>query len=143
MRAIERRLALVESRIRATSWADRQAAHHRQSLRARDKLHDLIRERLRVMGIDPAIAVSLQRGGEAAAELAEIPDTVELQAADEAIVRADCGDGNDVAHQFYGTIEQMAARIRDEEHQLDLAKASLAELLAFCVAVEMEAWGEC
>jgi hypothetical protein len=93
------------------------------------------------MGIDPAIAVSLQRGGEAAAKLAEIPDTVE-QAADEAIVRADCGDGNDVAHQFYGKIEQMAARIRDEEHQLDLAKASLAELLAFCVAVEMEAWGE-
>jgi hypothetical protein len=93
------------------------------------------------MGIDPAIAVSLQRDEEAAAELAEIPDTFELRAADGAIVRADCGDGNETARQFCGKIEQMAARIRDEERQLDLASASPAQLLAFCVAVEMEAWG--
>ena len=93
------------------------------------------------MGIDPALAVTLRRYEEAAAELAVIPDTAELRAADEAIVRADCGDGNDVAHKFCEKIEQMAARIRDERHQLDLTNSSPAELLAFCVAVEMEAWG--
>ena len=46
-----------------------------------------------------------------------------------------------IAHFCGEKIEQMATRIRDEQHQLDLAKASPAELLAFCVAVEMEAWG--
>ena len=140
-RDLERRLVRVEITASAISWGDRQAAHHRQSLRTLVELYDLIRERLLVMGIDPAIAVSLQRGEEAAAELAEIPDTVELQAADATIVRADCGVGKEGGRQFCEKIEQMAAPIRDEEHQLDLAKASPAELLAFCVAVEMEAWG--
>jgi hypothetical protein len=93
------------------------------------------------MGVDPALAVAPRRCDAAAVELAQIPDTVELRAADAAIVRADCGDGNEAARQSCEKIEQMAARIRDEEHQLDLANASPAQLLAFCVAVEMEAWG--
>jgi hypothetical protein len=68
------------------------------------------------MGIDPA----MQRGEEAAAELAEIPDAVELQAADEAIVRADRSDGTDRARQVREKIERMAEQYRDGEHPLDL-----------------------
>jgi hypothetical protein len=140
-RDLERRLVRVEITASAISWGDRQAAHCRHALRARVKLHELIRERLRLMGVDPALAVALRRCDAAAVELAQIPDTVELRAADAAIVRADCGEGNEAARQSCEKIEQMAARIRDEEHQLDLANASPAQLLAFCVAVEMEAWG--
>jgi len=123
------------------SWGDRQAAHHRQSLRARVELHELIRERLRLMGIDPALAVALRRGEDAAAELAEIPDTIELRAADEAIVRPERSDGTDRAHQVREKIERMAEQYRNGEYPLDLANASPVQLLAFCVAVEMEAWG--
>src|SRR6266850_1470275 len=96
---LKRRLAHVEITASAMSWGDRQAAHHRQSLRARVELHELIRERLRLMGIDPALAVALRRGEDAAAELAEIPDTIELRAADEAIMRPERSDGTDRAHQ--------------------------------------------
>jgi len=41
------------------------------------------------MGLDPTLAVSLRHGKEAAAELAAIPDTEALRAADEAITRDD------------------------------------------------------
>ena len=41
------------------------------------------------MGIDSCRAVALRRGEEAAAELAAIPDSPHLKAADEAIVTAD------------------------------------------------------
>jgi hypothetical protein len=140
-RDLERRLARVEITAPAISWGDRQAAHHRQSLRARVELHELIRERLRIMGIDPAIAVALRRCEEAGAELAAIPDTIELRAADEAIARSERSDGTERAHQVREKIERMAEQYRDCEHPPDLASASPAQLLAFCVAVEIEAWG--
>ena len=93
------------------------------------------------MGIDPALAVTLRRGAEAAAELAAIPDTPDLKAADEAIVGSEHTNGNDGAHQVKAKIERIAEQYRSGQHQLDLATASPAQLLAFCVAVEMEAWG--
>ena len=139
-RDLERRLARVEINASAISWADRQGARHRQSLRARVKCHRLIRERLYLMGIDPALAVVLRRGEEAAAELAAIPDTPELRAADEAIVRSESSNGDGKACRARAKIEQIAVQYRDGQHRLDLANASPAELLAFCVAVEMEAW---
>jgi hypothetical protein len=92
------------------------------------------------MGIDPAIAVSLQPDEEAAAELAEIPDTFELRAADEAIARSERSDRTEPAHQAREKIGRMAERYRDGEHPPDLASASPAQIPAFCVAVEMEAW---
>jgi hypothetical protein len=82
----------------------------------------------------------LQRGAAAAAELAEIPDTDEVRAADEAIVRAEYSDTDASATQFRAKIERIAVNYRDGRHRLDLANASPAELLAFCEAVEMEAW---
>jgi hypothetical protein len=128
-------------RATAISWVDQQATDHRRSLRARIEWCDLIRKRFRVMGIDPALAVTLRRGEEAAAELAAIPDTPDLKAADEAMVRPECSDGDDGARRVRARIEQMAEQYRSGQHQLDLANASPAQLLAFCVAVEMEAWG--
>jgi hypothetical protein len=140
-RDLAHRLARAEIAATATNWAARQAAHRRELLRSCAKLHQVIRDRLHAMGIDAALAVALQRGEKAAAELAAIPDTDELRAADEAIVSADHHTGNDGARQVRAKIAQMAEQYRDGEHRLDLAKAGPAELLAFCVAVEMEAWG--
>ena len=140
-RDLERRLAQAETTASAISWAKREAAHRRQSSRTFVKVCDLIRERLRVMGIDTANAVSLRRGEAAASELAEIPDTFELRAADEAIARSERSDRTEPAHQVREKIERMAEQYRDGEHPPDLASASPAQLLAFCVAVEMEAWG--
>jgi hypothetical protein len=140
-RDLERRLARAEIAAGAMNWADRQASHHREGLRSSVRWRQIIRERLLEMGVDPTLAVTLQRGEEAAAELSAIPDTDELRAADEAITRADNRNGDEGARQFRSRIEQMAARYRNTQHQLDLANASAAELLAFCVAAEVEAWG--
>ena len=135
------RLARAEIASPAISWVDRQAAHRRQSLRAWVTLCELIGERLRVMGIDPGLAVTLRRGEEAAAELAAIPDSPDLKAADEAIVTADYSNADDRTGEFEAKIERIAEQYRSGQHQLDFANASPAELLAFCVAVEMDAWG--
>jgi hypothetical protein len=69
----------------APRWVDKQAAHHRAALRTCVKVCGLIRMRLVALGIDPELAPALRQGDEAAAELAAIPDTAELQAADEAL----------------------------------------------------------
>jgi hypothetical protein len=135
------RLAKAEASAPDISWADRQAAHRRQSLRTCMKLSDLIRERLCLVGIDPALAVSLRRGEEAAAELAAIPDSADLKADDEKILTSDYSNGNDAVTEFGAKIVRIAELYRTGEHRLDLANASPAELLAFCVSVEIEAWG--
>jgi hypothetical protein len=134
------RLAKAEVLSPAISWVDRQAAHHRQSLRRCVKWCGLIGERFREMGIDPGRAVALRRGEEAAAELAAIPDSPDLKAADEAIVTADYSNADDPSCEFKTEIERIAEQYRGGQHQLDLANASPAELLAYCVAVEMDAW---
>jgi hypothetical protein len=117
-----------------TTWADRHAADHRQSLRTCVKIHSLIRERLIAMGIDPTLAVSLKRGEEAAAELAAIPDTPQLQIADQAI-SSSSGDGSG---RVRAKILNMAERYRDGGKP-DFANASMIELFAFVVAAESEA----
>jgi hypothetical protein len=121
-RDLQCRLVKAEILAPAIPWVDRQAAHHRQSLRTCVGWCELIRERFRIMGIDPGRAVALRSGEEAAAELAAIPDSPDLKA------------------EFEAEIEQIAQQYRGGQHQLDLANASPAELLAFCVAVEMDAW---
>jgi hypothetical protein len=139
-RDLERRIARAEISAPAIPWVDRQAAHHRQSLRTCVKWCELIRERFRVMGIDPGRAVALRSGEEAAAELAAIPDSPDLKAADEAIVTTDYSNADGRNAEFEAKIEQIAQQYRGGQHQLNLANASPAELLAFCVAVEMDAW---
>src|SRR5204863_5775242 len=93
----------AEVSVSTTTSADRQAADHRQSLRTLVKIHVLIRERLLAMGFDPTLAVALRRGEEAAAELAAIPDTRQLQMADEVIIRAN--------HSSDGDADRVRAKI--------------------------------
>jgi hypothetical protein len=120
------------------SWADWQAADHRRVLRALVEMHQIIRERLRVLGTDPALAETLRRGEEAAAELAAIPDTPELERADEAILRAKCSNSDDGAHHVREKIARMAELYRSGQHRIDFAEASPFELLAFCIASETD-----
>lgn len=87
------------------------------------------------MGIDPALAMRLRSGDEAAAELAAIPDTDELRTSDEAITRDDLGDCEEGRRRFIALIEKMATQYR-HGRQPDFATASSAELFAFCVAAE-------
>ena len=83
------------------------------------------------MGIDPTPAVMLQEGNKAAAELDAIPDSLELLKADIAITCGDDGDRTEAKADF----ERLVARFRDEP-QLDLANASIYDLMAYCVALE-------
>jgi hypothetical protein len=83
---LERRLARAEISAATISWADRQAAQHRCSLRTRVKICDGIREYLIANGIEPELDALVQRREEAAVELANTPDTRELRASDEAIL---------------------------------------------------------
>jgi hypothetical protein len=83
-RDLKNRLFRAAAAANETSWADLQSAQHRSLLRARVKICDGISEALREKGVEPE-GVSVWRE-EAAAELANIPDTPELRAADEAIL---------------------------------------------------------
>jgi hypothetical protein len=139
-RDLTSRLLKAEVLQPAISWVDREAAHRRQSLRTCVKWCDLIRERLCLMGIDPRLAVSLRRGEEAAAELAALPDSTDLKADDEMIVTSDYSNEIDRSCEFEAKIQRIAEQYRGGQYQLDLANPSPAELLAFCVAVEMDAW---
>jgi hypothetical protein len=89
MRIINQRikhwLARLEIKAAATHWADRHAAHHRNTRRAIVEICEAIRERLSLMGLDPALADSLLRGEQEAAELAAIPGSEALRIADAAI----------------------------------------------------------
>jgi hypothetical protein len=87
------------------------------------------------MGLDPALAVRLRVGEEAAAKLAAIPDTEALRSADLAITRSGLNDYGEAHSTFVAEIERLAA-IYCEGVQPNFANASLAELLAFCVATE-------
>jgi hypothetical protein len=132
---IKNRLARLETKVSATHWADRRVAHYRKTRRAMVAICGAIRERLLLMELDPALAVSLQRGEKAAAELAAIPDTEALRAADETITRGDQFDDGEASSIVVAQSERMATRFCDGS-QPDLGNASMAELFAFCFAVE-------
>ncbi len=82
-------------------------------------------------GIDPARAVMLLVADEAAAELAAIPDTLELERADAAATAAD-GD-RDGDSRFLAKMHDLVRRYREGD-ECDPARASLAELHAWCLA---------
>jgi hypothetical protein len=90
------------------------------------------------MAVAPALAETLRRGDAAAAELAAIPDTPELQRADEAILRTKANNTNGGAHHAREKMARMAEQFRSGQHRVDFTNASPAELLAFCVASEIE-----
>jgi hypothetical protein len=126
---IKQWLARLEIKAATTPWADRHAAHHRNTRRALVEICEMIREQLALMGFDPALAVSLQRGEQAAVELAAIPDSETLRAADAAITRSDQHDDGATATIIAAQVAPMATHFRDGSEP-DLAYASLAELFA-------------
>jgi hypothetical protein len=128
-------LARLEAKAAATHWADRHAAHHRNTRRAIVEICEAIRERLSLMGLDPTLAVSLLRGQEAAGELASIPDSEALRAADAAITRGDHHDGGGASSIITAQAARMAVHLRDRSEP-DLTHASLTELFAFCFPKE-------
>ena len=102
-RDLKRRLLRAEAAANAPSWADLQSARHRSMLRAHVKICDGISEALGGTGIGPRLSASRE---EAAAELANIPDSPELRAADEAILsRADNETDDD------GALERIRERL--------------------------------
>ena len=95
------------------------------------------------MGLDPALAVSLRHGEEAAAELAAIPDTEALRAADEALKHSDLDDDGEACSTYSASrraehnakMERMVAMYR-EGLQPNFANDSVVQLWAYCIAME-------
>ena len=132
---LERRLVRAEISAAAIPWADRKVARHRASLRVQVSLCDLIRQRLQAMGIDPKCAIALRLGERAAAELAGIPDTPELRASDAAPTGPNSSEAKDRLDRKIARIaDRMVERFGRGEEPVDLANASLVELLAFVTA---------
>src|SRR5260370_17057717 len=100
----KRRLARAEITGSAVHPADLQAASDRQSLRTRTAICEFIRERFLLMGLDPALAVSLRWGEEAAAQLAPIPDSEPFPTADEALTHRDLDDCREDANSGRATL---------------------------------------
>jgi hypothetical protein len=115
-------------------WATRERALHRLTLRVYVKICAYIRERLLLMGLDPALAVCLRIGEEAAAELAADEAAAELPA-DEPVMCGDANDRSEVRHRVEKKIERMVTMFRKGD-RLNFANASLASLLAYCLAFD-------
>jgi hypothetical protein len=106
------------------------SARRRALLRARVKICRGLRRKWAASATGAAGAAALRLGEEAAAELAGIPDTPELQRLDAALLERD----DDTAR---GGVEATIGRLVEEYRNgraLDLFTASPTELLACCVA---------
>jgi hypothetical protein len=92
------------------------------------------------MGLDPELVAVLRRDKDgAAAELAAIPDTPELSASDEEILRLENSNEGSNGKDEFTEINGMAERFRSGELQLNPEIASIAGVMAFCLAIEMKA----
>jgi hypothetical protein len=89
------------------------------------------------MGIDPTHIYAVQSGEEAVAELAAIPDTPELERADEEICRTEDSDTGDAARQVKEKLLRLAELYRSGQRRIDFADASPFEVLAFCLATRL------
>ena len=99
------------------------------TLRAWNRVCDLVRDGLLRAGIDPESAIALQLGG-MAAHMTDIADKPEVRRREEELA---VGDRDGLAGIFAVKIRDIARRFRDG-HEPDFASASLAELFAWCVA---------
>ena len=110
------------------------ASRHRRLLRAEAAIGAVIRNALSRAGVDRAVATRLSVADEAAAALASISDTPELQRADDnedtTLVHA---EDRDRAAAFGPKIMAMAKSFADGTPP-DFANASFAELLAWSLA---------
>src|SRR5271167_4993188 len=137
----KRRLARAEAAVSAIHSDDLRAASHRHLLRLCTGICEFSRKTLLVMGLDPAQARGLHIGEDAAAELAAIPDTEALRSADEAIRHSDHHDCGEEGNSVWETIQRMVTHY-SEGAQPDVARASGAQLYAFCLASKKLARGD-
>ena len=117
------RLAAERTRFDSTTGLDN------CTLRAWNRVCDLVREGLVEAGVDPEGATAVQLGG-MAAHMTDIADTPELRRLEEELAS---GDHDGLAGIFAVKIRDIARRFRDG-HEPDFTSASLAELFAWCVA---------
>ena len=142
-RDFKRWLQRVEAAASAIEPAGLEAARKRELLRLLVKMCDLIREQFLLMGLDPAFAPRLRRGEEAAAELAAIPDTDELRAADKSIIRSVSTDNGEKPtkpeEKFVNMVKNMYHNFQKNgtNSYPNCANASLAELYAFSIAMKI------
>ena len=117
------RLAAEKTRFDSTTGLDN------CTLRAWNRVCDLVRDGLVQAGVDPESTVAVQLGG-MAAHVADFGDMLEVRPPEEELAM---GDHDGLAGIFTAKIGDVARRFRDG-HEPDFASASLAELFAWCVA---------
>ena len=112
-RDLERRLVRAEISAAAIPWADYWAAQHRSSLRTRRTIFDGILECYAANGMTPELGGLARQRDEVAIELANIPDTPELCAADEAILShgKKAENAADALQKINEMLDQVAERI--------------------------------
>jgi hypothetical protein len=133
-RPLDARLDRVEGkRMAAAAERSSEAIRRRSIWRAEAAMGAVVRSALARAGMDPAGVARLRLADEAAAALAAIPDTRELQRADaKGAVAADAHDRAS-ADAFASKIEALAERLAGAPPP-DLANASFAELFAWSLA---------
>jgi hypothetical protein len=107
------------------------AARRRAGLRARIAVAALLRKYGKAEDCGPALARVLALGEEAAAALAAMPEAAASPEADAALIAA--ADGGACADEFFDRLGRLRAQYRDGA-PFDAARASPAELLAWCLA---------
>jgi hypothetical protein len=117
------RLAAERTRFDSTTGLDN------CTLRAWDRVCDLVRDGLVRAGIDPESATALQLGA-IAAHITDIADKPEARGREK---ESAIGDHDGLAGIFAVKIRDIARRFRDGREP-DFASASLAELFAWYVA---------
>ena len=117
------RLAAERTRFDSTTGLDN------CTLRAWNRVCDLVRDGLVQAGVDPESATAVQLGG-MAAHMIDIADTPELRRLEKELAS---GDHDGLAGNFAVKIRDIARRFRDG-HEPDFTSASLAELFAWCLA---------
>ena len=116
------RLAAERTRFDSTTGLDN------CTLRAWNRVCDLVRDGLLRAGIDPETATALQLGG-MAAHMTDIAEKPEMRGREEELA---IGDHDGLAGIFAVKIRDIARRFEDGREP-DFASASLAELLAWCL----------
>jgi hypothetical protein len=84
-------------------------------------LFRFIQEHAPVIAVDPSLAETFRRGEEKAAELAAIPDTPELERADEAILRTEFSNSDGEAQSSRDKLARMVERYCSGPHRVDSA----------------------
>lgn len=128
------RLNRAESRRSAGAAEQASAAIRQRGLwRAKAAMGAVIRGALARAGVDPAQATRLCLADEAAAALASLPDTPELQLADQASSAAEMVQDRASKDELEAKIMAMAENFADAPPP-DFANASFAELFAWALA---------